>query len=641
MARMIPDATPGDPRSEKIVFENLKHAAQTRDWVVFYSIERPNPKNPTGKREIDFLILIPYPYFSVICLEVKGGSYRIRDGQWYHSYSPEPEQPSPPDQSKSAMFVLKNQFKSYFGGGSPLSLGCAVAFTDASEPRGASLPTYLAELIWSDDVRSPDRLYQKLANYAENLSTRRRPNPRNTGAVRSAEIKWHELRRALEPPTMTIETKTIFPTHLDTLRPQLLELTNDQFDSLERIRIQSEWNPHCVIDGAAGTGKTVLAMELARQRCEEEGESVALLCSNPYLSRRFERWAETLSSGKGGRVVAGTPATLPLKVLEGSPLKDNLQRSLDASPQLKESLKSGDLASEWRSFINETVKAMGQGGIFDYLIVDEAQNLSDEVFLKLMDALLKGELANGRWGMFGDFTYQKIAFPGSRDGRKILQDKGLTFSVDKLKINCRNTHEIAAAAAMFVDIESPPISGVHGPLVQIEYFESQDELEKLLDRLVGDLKEREFFSRQIILLSSDSDKLETSPAKGYAGWKLLNMSEAEGTKDLDREDVLSVSGDSSPKTLRYSNIYDFQGLESEVVILVMPLTEKMAKVGGGATLPDYEHLRRVLYTGMSRAKAMLIIVADKSYEEHLEMYPDFEPTYKDFIESTTQLARKS
>ena len=324
MARMIPDATPSDPPSEKIVFENLKHAAQTRDWVVFYSIESPNPKNPTGSREIDFLILIPYPYFSVICLEVKGGSYEIRGGRWYRSYSAEPEDQSPPDQSRSAMFVLKNQFESHFSGGSPLSLGCAVAFTDASEPRGASLPTYLAELIWSDDVRNSDKLYKKLADYANSLSTPRRPDPRNIGSVGSAEIKWHELRRALEPPTMTIGTKTIFPTDLDTLRPQLLELTNDQFDSLERIRIQSEWNPHCVIDGAAGTGKTVLAMELARQRCEEEGESVALLCSNPYLSRRFERWAETLSSDKGGRVVAGTPATLPLKVLEDSPLKDNL-----------------------------------------------------------------------------------------------------------------------------------------------------------------------------------------------------------------------------------------------------------------------------------------------------------------------------
>ena len=59
------------------------------------------------------------------------------------------------------------------------------------------------------------------------------------------------------------------------------------------------------------------------------------------------------------------------------------------------------------------------------------------------------------------------------------------------------------------------------------------------------LKRREFFSRQIILLSSGGDELETSPAKGYGGWKLLNMREAEGTKDLDSEDVLSVSGDSS------------------------------------------------------------------------------------------------
>ena len=47
---------------------------------------------------------------------------------------------------------------------------------------------------------------------------------------------------------------------------------------------------------------------------------------------------------------------------------------------------------------------------FDYLIVDEAQNLSDEVFLKLIDTVLKGKLANGRWAMFGDFENPENPF---------------------------------------------------------------------------------------------------------------------------------------------------------------------------------------------------------------------------------------
>ena len=77
----------------------------------------------------------------------------------------------------------------------------------------------------------------------------------------------------------------------------------------------------------------------------------------------------------------------------------------------------------------------------------------------------------------------------------------------------------------------------------------------------------------------------------------------------------------SDDVLRYSNIYDFQGLESDVAILVIPKPDEQIVIGGGVTLPREEHLRKMLYTGMSRAKAMLIIVAHESYEEYLELLP--------------------
>jgi superfamily II DNA or RNA helicase len=207
--------------------------------------------------------------------------------------------------------------------------------------------------------------------------------------------------------TITSSPKTITRSDLESLSLQLLRLTNDQRNSLKRVEI----NDRCVINGAAGTGKTVLAMELARQRCEA-GETVALLCSNPNLSRRFKRWTETLSHKKGGRVVAGTPATLPSWAFRKDRTRSEKHRKrLRDSPELEASLKFGYLDEKWKQFIDETVEDLGQEGIFDYLIVDEAQNLCDEVFLKLMDALLKDGLANGRWTVFGDFDYQNIVSP--------------------------------------------------------------------------------------------------------------------------------------------------------------------------------------------------------------------------------------
>ena len=586
MAQIFSTKNPPIPSAEHKVFEALKHADHSRNWKVFYSIHVPNPRRKA--REIDFLVIIP-EYFSVICLEVKGGSYSIRDGKWYAPYDSKPLADSPHDQVRDTMFAFKNNFSREF---KELSIGCAVAFSDANEPASA-LPVHLAVSIWSDDVQNRSKLSEKLKEIAENTCKGRLPKtPKQT---RKAKEHLADLQSELEPTDMSITKNRIFSSDLDTLREELLVLTNDQLHSLDLIKD----NDCCVIDGAAGTGKTVLAMELARQRCEENEEKIALICSNPYLNSRFVRWAKTLSNKKGGSIVAST-------------LEDF--STFDSQKQEK----------------------------FDYLIVDEAQNLCDEASRSLMDGLLDGGLTNGSWAMFGDFAYQNIINPDLKeDGENVLKQLQKIYprmTLGRLKINCRNTYEIAAAVSMLIDIETLPRSGVHGPLIQIEYFDSDspEHLDKLLDHLVRDLKNRDFCSRQIILLSSSSDDFNTEPPRQYGGWGLRNVQEAKGEKDLDREEVPDVSGDSSPGTLRYSDIYDFQGLESEVVILVLPLTEKQAEIGGSATLPEYDYLQRVLYTGMSRAKAILIIVAHESYKEHLDLEPRFEPTYKDHIESITQ-----
>ena len=73
-----------------------------------------------------------------------------------------------------------------------------------------------------------------------------------------------------------------------------------------------------------------------------------------------------------------------------------------------------------------------------------------------------------------------------------------------------------------------------------------------------------------------------------------------------------------PSQLRYSNVYDFQGLESELVILVIPVTEDQDVIAGDVMWSREEHLNRVLYTGMSRAKTLLIVIADERYKESIE-----------------------
>ena len=598
MPIMIPDEISTDtPESEKIIFETLKHTdyAGARDWVVFHSVHVDFPPGTATPREIDFVIL-NRRYCSVICLEVKGGYYNVSKRQWYRASSKTPLNSPPPDQAVTAMYNLKN---AHFSSQKTLSLGCAVAFTDVNI--SGDMPKSLALLIGADDARDHVELSKRLEDYAEKLSVK-------NGDDLQAQIDLENLQSELEGNVVMeprLRPDTIFRQDLETLRPQLLRLTAEQKSSLDIARL----NPRCVFDGAAGTGKTVLAMELARQHCEA-GETVALLCSNPILNDRFRRWADKLSNASSGTVVAGTPVTLPFTVFKENRdlMAKHRQRRKD-SPDLEKSLKFGQLDSKWEKFIDETVQDLGQKGFFDYLIVDEAQNLCDEMFLKLMNALLKDGLADGRWAMFGDFVNQNIV---SRDLKGMdMLDKFYPARAS-LQTNCRNTHEIAAAVAKFVDINSPPISGVHGPLVQLEYFGDQTDLGNFLERLVDSLKGRDFQSQQIILLSYDTGE-EFDTERRYGGWSLKNI-DRESAKG---KDPILVQG-GQDNTLRYSDVYDFQGLESEVAILVLPVTKRMAHLAGSVVLPNFDHMRKVLYIGMSRAKAMLIIVADERYKRFLE-----------------------
>ena len=307
MARMIATKEPTNP-AERWVFEALKHGYHTRSWTVFYSYYVTDPKTKK-RREIDFVVIIP-EYYSVICLEVKGGSFGIKkSGMWYTSGGASLKE-SPHDKVVADMYVLKNNNSNYFyskSSAGQLSIGCAVAFRDMATPTPPLQP-HLAESIWASDVRDQKKLVEKLRDIAKGIAC---SFTRNQTQKRKAEEDLENLKQQLEPRGRPVPKNRIFSSDLDTLREKLLVLTNDQLHSLRLV--EDNPNQRFAITGAAGTGKTVLAMELARQRYEEKGEEkkgekVALICSNPYLSSRFERWAKTLPDQKGGTVVTGTLA---------------------------------------------------------------------------------------------------------------------------------------------------------------------------------------------------------------------------------------------------------------------------------------------------------------------------------------------
>ncbi len=631
MAKMIPAEISTDAnRFERDLFEKFKKIPAK--WTIFHSFfvgtGGPRP------RELDFVILIPTPKsYSVVYLEAKGGRYSIKDRQWFRG-GELVDRRAPTDQARSGMFELQKQFEARYehfsGRALRLSFSYAVAFTDwdiSSEVTGQADVTEGALLMGGRDVQNGNRMMQLLGEHA-NEARKKFDRSQNFNSIERWNKQEHEvaamqlkaMEDMLNPPTKTLVTSNTFFRHnLDTLLPELLEPTPSQTTALTLIK----GNDRCVIDGAAGTGKTVLAMESVRQRCEQDGDIVAILCSNPLLSSRFEQWAETLSAEQGGRVMAGTPASLLARAFADDPaFLARHQQRLDALPNLERALKWGDLDNGWMDFVENTLKELeGKPAVFDYLVIDEAQNLYDDVFLRLLDKLLKGGLAHGRWTMFGDFTNQNIVTPRRGDRENVytalLDSFGVTPTRWRLDTNCRNTYEIAAAAYDITDIEAPTLPGLHGPEVEYRYFDSNDQLHDLLEKQLAEWDSYGFESRQIIMLSSGDDNI-VDENRQYGNWKLVNIADAPAGSDI------RVSSEASPYVW-YSNIFDFQGLESDLVILVLPIAPGQTKVGGHITLPYHNYLNRLLYIAMSRANAMLVVMADEGYKVHLQPDTAFQP----------------
>ena len=457
MSHMIPSEIPESaPNAEKMIFEIIRcnTYASIHRWIVFHSGKVENPLNPSPqyKRDIDFIIIIP-EYFSIICLEVKDRRFDIEDGQWY--YYPKAKdrakslKTSPPDQALTAMHAFRKEFSRYFID-SLISIGHGVAFT--VQPAPIKPLRYPGLMLYQKDI---PHLVANLKDYAANHLSRTKDGKfDNEESQLKAQKYINDLQGELMNDMTPHGPKEIVRKDLESFRSELLRLTSEQFTCLERINN----NDHIgwVVDGAAGTGKTVLAMELAKRRCKM-GETVALLCSNPILSHRFDIWASTLPRTENGEVVAGTPASLTSWIFRSdNTLFQKYQHKLESSPTLEESLKRGYLSREWIPFIYDAIEDLGQRGVFDYLIVDETQNMCDKVFLDLMNVLLKGGLSDGRWAMFGDFTNQDIASFGFIEGKEALKDFGLVWVNDELTTNCRNTHQIAEAIAKLTKIDSRP-----------------------------------------------------------------------------------------------------------------------------------------------------------------------------------------
>ena len=574
MAKMIPARINNDrvSASERRVFGLLENDPATTDWTVLHSLGiARRPTGPYG--EIDFVTIIPGE--GVICLEVKGGRLSCEEGVWRtmdrHGKVATLKK-SPFLQARDSMFALRNAIVRHFGKAAPETrcpIGCAVVFPDVPCP--PPTPEFeRSDAIDSDDLRGPiSKSIMRVARRRLREFQSRHGQPLPTAAEARA------IRNFLRPDFELIVAKGV---SVGRTEEKLLRLTEEQYARLDEL----EANPRCLFEGAAGTGKTLLALEYAR-RASDNGSKVALLCFNRLLGE----WLQQQT--KGTEVTAGTWHGIVRRLILESSTANDFQE--DERTALKRGDSRALFAETYPFYAELALEELGTA--FDVLVMDEAQDLCSQHILDVLNLAMPGGLAGGRWAIFGDFTRQAL-YGSADDPIAALSRRCDHFVRARLTLNCRNTRRIAEETTLVAGFDKPPfrLGKEIGLPVEHRYWKRPADLVDSLTTVVERLVKEQMPIEDLTILSP----------------RRLENSGLAGVQNISRYPLVDVSrgNANARRSLKFSTIHSFKGLESPVVIIV------------DVDQVDSDEPQSLLYVAMSRARSLLILMISEAARTSLE-----------------------
>jgi hypothetical protein len=552
VAILIPDVPKACSLSERLVYERLGRDLAD-DWVVLHSLGLPGHETKIWG-EADIVVISS---LGVFALEVKGGKVACQDGIWrfggsdIRSYT---KKEDPWTQAKGTMVAIRERLFAEGPEYRDLLFGYGVVM-----PMTRFTATG-AEIV--QEVLLDDREFrQKLNLYISRLERYWRAaylkkHGRDYSGLTEAQIR--QVRQILRPD---LETALSLGGYLTGIESRLLQLTNEQINASRRMAA----NPRTIVRGAAGTGKSVIAIERAK-KLSDEGRSVLYLCFNQLLASHVRTSLE------------GDPRAINVEVRHvHSVYREIIEKSGLLAKLRAEDENSEDFFS--RRFPELVIAALcdqPHAG-WDALVVDEAQDLLTPEHLDAFDLMVRGGLRLGVWHLFFDPMQNLYGSDVQAEVQGRLSDAHPSF--DDLFENCRNTRQVAVQASITSGIDLAVTGAPDGPPCDNIYYDSdQDGLQKL-EALVGDLLQQGVRPDDIVILSTR--RRENSLLRNntrLCGRALVETGDRAGLK----------SGG-----LLVATMHAFKGLERMVVIAI-----DMGEVGE----VSWSMLH---YAGLSRACGLL------------------------------------
>ncbi|MBM0107120.1 NERD domain-containing protein/DEAD/DEAH box helicase [Steroidobacter sp. S1-65] len=421
MARFIPDVRSEDIAhdSERIVYDALR--GLPAGFVVLHSFPWLRPKRdiatePLREGEADFVIL--HPERGLLILEVKGGSPELKGRSWFRAGK---ELRDPFEQAKRSRYALLDAIEERTRKRIHRGLfahGDVVVFPHITYK--GMLPTNASPRILIDALQIPsmvtkiEEAFTAWAHRATHLTT----------------SQFSELIEALMPRLRLMRCAAA---EIRAEHQRIVQITLDQRETLLGLLE----NERVLVEGTAGSGKTLLALEFALSLVER-GERVLLLCYNRHLSAWLQEQA------KHDRRAQGANSLLHVSTFHARArlLAQRARVDFDVPNEREQDFWDNEVPLIMEQAV-EVLKARGQPEAFDAVIVDEAQDFAPDWWVSIESLCRMAQ--PGRLYAFLDLK-QSL--------RAVSRLPPVQFPARfKLSTNCRNTKAIARSGASLANVE--------------------------------------------------------------------------------------------------------------------------------------------------------------------------------------------
>ena len=500
MAKMYPGSIEkmNAPYSESEVYKSLSGLDDT--FIIFHSVQwvKRNLTKSFTWYENDFLILSKK--YGILVLEVKGGRIYFADGL-FHQVNLDTKEDvildegnDPLSQAKRGVYHFKKILE--------------------SKIKGISQRISIEPCVWlpSTDIKDCNKmplLYEEAKKAILDVSSLKNSKKAlnevydfyNAETITNiTDEEFNVIRDAIAPDFDLIPSPSIIKGELDNI---FLRLTNEQAGLLDYLVEQRT----ATIQGAAGTGKTLVALEAAR-RFASNGKKVLFLCFNRYLFEhlKFDCPIEGVDYYNVNQYV-GQFTKLDI-----------------TSPKIRAvELQKIDIDK------------------FEYgaVVIDEAQDFEDEEVQFLSDVCeLKG-------ASFYTFFDKNQLLTTSKVPEWIMKSECRLV----LTKNCRNTYEIACTSYNVIDVPIKAKIGVVKGVQPTFTFSHKNDL-VTIGKLIKYFKDDNngYKDNEITILSLVSEDKS-----------IMN--------NVNKIDGIAITRERNNLNVFYTTAKKFKGLESKVIII--------------------------------------------------------------------------